>query len=101
VLELAFCWNASFVPFYKWRVAHFYRLPICPEPVRHGIERFPDAHDSEDRFRIAEMIVTSIKLLVKDLYHLDPAIEEPLFVFAHAMHDAIEDPEVKKQTVTP
>ena len=98
VLELAFCWNESFVPFFKWRAAHFYRLPICPEPVRRGIERLSDAPGMESKFEIANTIVTSIKLLVKDLYHLETNLEAPLFVFSHAMRDTIEDTEIRNQT---
>jgi hypothetical protein len=98
VLELAFCWNESFVPFFKWRVAHFYRLPICPEPVRKGIERLSERRCMEAGIEIAKTIVTSVKLLVKDLYHLDTDLEAPLFVFSHAMHETIEDPEIREQT---
>jgi hypothetical protein len=55
----------------------------------------------EAKIEIAETIATSIKLLIKDLYHLRPGLEAPIFVFAHAMHDTIEDPEVKKQAFVP
>ena len=98
VLELAFCWNKSFVPFFKWRAAHFYRLPICPKPVRTGIERLAERAEAEATLEIAKTIVTSVKLLVRDLYHLDTSPEAPLFVFSHAMRDTIEDPEIKEQT---
>jgi hypothetical protein len=154
VLELAFCWNESFVPFFKWRAAHFKRLPICPEPVRTGIERLserpgmsttgvvssadpvipsggaslcPGVEESlgrrerslerpprddtpavkllcnnlgmDAKIKIAKTIVTSIKWLVKDLYHLDTDLEAPLFVFSHVMHETIEDPEIKEQII--
>ena len=97
VLELAFCWNESFVPFFKWRAAHFYRLPICPAPVRKGIERLSESAGMEAEIEIASTIVTSIKRLVKDLYHLDTGLEAPLFVFSHAMRETIEDPEIRDQ----
>jgi hypothetical protein len=98
ILELAFCWNEQFVPHLKWRVAHFCRLPICPEAVREGIEGLWDTSDLEASIGIAETIITSVKLLMKDLYHLGPDLEEPLSAFAHALHDTIEDPVVRKQT---
>lgn len=97
VFELAFYWNDSFVPFYKWREAHFYNLRICPDPIRIGIERLSDSPDVEEKIDIAKAIVASVKLVMRDLYHLDTSLESPLFVFAQAVHDTIEDPEIRKQ----
>jgi hypothetical protein len=46
----------------------------------------------------AQTVVTSIKRLMKDLYHLSPTVEEDLSMFAHTMHASIEDAEVRQQT---
>jgi hypothetical protein len=98
VLELAFCWNEQFVPQFKWRAALFRRLPICPGTIREGIESLWETSDSEVRLNTAEVIVNSIKMLMKDLYYLTPGLKEPLSTFAHAIHDTIEDVEVKRRT---
>jgi hypothetical protein len=98
VLELAFCWNEQFVPPFKWRIAQFRRLPICPTGVRQGIERLGHPSNVETSIETAESILRSIKVLMKDLYHLQPDLRESLSTFAHAMHNTIEDAEVKRQT---
>ena len=91
VLELAFCWNEQFVPQFKWRVAQFRRLPICPAKVREGMESLWEPSNPEAYLEIARSILSSIKVLMKDLYHLTSDLKDPLSAFAHAMHDAIEE----------
>jgi hypothetical protein len=98
VLELAFCWNERFVPPFKWRAARFRRLPICPHSVRDGIQSFADTASDAERLEIAQSVVKSIKVLMKDLYHLPPGLKAELSDFAHAMHGIIEDEEVRRQT---
>jgi Domain of unknown function (DUF4037) len=98
VLELAFCWNERFVPPFKWRAAQFRRLPICPAPLREGIDRLSETPGVAESLETARTVVTSIKRLMKDLYHLSPTVEEDLSMFAHAMHASIEDAEVRQQT---
>jgi hypothetical protein len=97
VLELAFCWNERFVPQAKWRVAHLRRLPICPTAVRDGLEALTVA-PAEEQMKAAADIVHSVKLLMKDLYHVPTGLGQPLCFFAHAAHAQIEDEVVKQQT---
>jgi hypothetical protein len=98
VIELAFCWNEQFVPPFKWRAAQFRRLPICPTAVRDGIDALAESDDRRQGLKAAGEIVTSIKRLMRDLYHLSPGLKEDLSTFAHAMRDQIEDAEVRRQT---
>ncbi|MDE0012837.1 MAG: DUF4037 domain-containing protein [Candidatus Poribacteria bacterium] len=98
VLKLAFCWNEQFIPHFKWRVAQFHRLPICPSAIRQGINSLSAAPKEAQSLEIATFIVNSIKMLMKELYHLTPSLKEPLSVFAHAMHNTIEDAHVKNST---
>ncbi len=74
VLELAFCWNEQFVPHLKWRVAHFYRLPICPVAIQQGLAQFWGKISMEAHMQTALTIELSIKYLMKDLYHLSPTL---------------------------
>jgi hypothetical protein len=99
VLELAFCWNERFVPPFKWRAAQFRRLPICPSAVREETDRLSETSSVEDSVQAARSIVSSIKRLMKDLYHLSPGVDEDLSVFAHAMRASIEDAEVRSETL--
>jgi hypothetical protein len=97
VLELAFCWNERFVPQAKWRTAHFRRLPICPTAVRDGLEALTTA-SAEEQMKAAAGIVHSVKLLMKDLYHVPTGLGQPLCLFAHAVHGQIEDEVVRAGT---
>jgi hypothetical protein len=94
VLELAFCWNERFVPQLKWRPAHFRRLPICPTDVRKGVESLCESASDEEHLDTASSVVRSIKMLLKDLYHVSADLADPLPAFAHAMRDSIADAEV-------
>ncbi|MCC7409072.1 MAG: DUF4037 domain-containing protein [Phycisphaeraceae bacterium] len=98
VLELAFCWNESFVPQFKWRVSHFDRLPICPVAVREGIRDLHELTDHTQAVAKARSIIQSIKELMADLYHLSIRPDEPLSTFARAMHQSITDGQVKIAT---
>ena len=89
--------NKSFFPFFKWREAHFRNLLLCPDPIRRGIERLSDSHDAEEKIEIAKTIVISVKLVVKDLFHLDTSVEAGLSVFSQAVHETVEDPEIRMQ----
>jgi Domain of unknown function (DUF4037) len=97
-LELAFTWNEQFVPTFKWRAAHFRRLPICPAPIRTGLEGIAESTDAEACLHHANAVTASIKRLMKDLYHLPTEIGAPLAAFAQAMHRTIDDEEVRRQT---
>jgi hypothetical protein len=97
-LELAFCWNEQFVPQFKWRIQHFRRLPICPFIIRDGVEQLWNPSDTTHCLEVADAIVRSIKLLMKDLYHLKPTLDKPLSLYAHAIHWEIEDVEIKRNT---
>ena len=97
VMELACCWNERYVPAFKWRVTHFARLPICPVAVREGLQEMALVQDRE-AIAVALRIVDSVKLLMKDLYHLPQRPAEPLSVYAHAVHASIEDEAVREAT---
>jgi len=96
VLELAFSWNEQFIPFFKWRVTHFRCLPICPATIREGVEQLSKTITPEASIDIAITISQSIKMLMKDLYHLDTELNKPLSLFSHSMRDSIEDEKVKE-----
>ena len=98
VIELAFCWNESFVPPLKWRFAHFRRLPICPAAVRRGLDSLWLTGDADERIDICRRLVDSVKLLMNDLYHVTSGPGDPLCAFAHEIHASVEDDEVKRHT---
>lgn len=95
VLELAFGWNEQFVPQAKWRMAQSRCLPICPVAIREGVESLAVCASPDECLRLGRAIATSLRLLMKDLYHLPGEAEQPLSAFAHAMRDSVEDPEVR------
>lgn len=98
VMDLAFYWNEQYVPFQKWRLEHFLRLPICPVPVTSGIEALSNLLDAEQCLAITAAMIDAIKLLMQDLYHLPLSRSLPLSTFAHAIHEQIEDVEIKQAT---
>lgn len=99
VLALAFTWNEQFVPAFKWRVAHFRRLSICPTALPEALEELLHPATPATALASATTIITVIKGLMQDLYHLVLPATVPLSAFAQAMHHSIEDPEVKEQTL--
>ncbi len=98
VLELAFGWNERFVPQAKWRVAHFRRLPMCPAAVHDGLEVLTADGTTAQQMKAAASVVHSVKLLMKDLYHVPTALGRALCFFAHAVHGQIEDGVVRAGT---
>lgn len=98
VTELAFTGNEQFVPAFKWRAAHFRRLPICPAPIRKGIQALAESAAAKACLHHADAVTASIKRLMKDLYHLPTDTSAPLSAFAQAIHGTIEDGEVRRQT---
>lgn len=95
VLELAFCWNERYVPAFKWRAAHFRRLPTVPVTVREGLETIHAAADAPEQLAAAGRVVQSIKRLIGDLYHLASPPDEPLSSLAHAVRAMIADEAVR------
>jgi hypothetical protein len=77
---------------------HFHRLAICPVAILDRLEQLWNPSDAAGCIKSAESIVHSIKLLMKDLYHLTPKLDAPLSIYAHATHGTIEDDEVKLRT---
>ena len=55
---------------------------------------------AEERAALAQggQVVESIKLLMKDLYHLPQRLDEPLSSYAYAVHASIEDEAVREAT---
>lgn len=98
VLALAFTWNEQFVPAFKWRVTHFRRLPICPTAVSEELDTLLHCPAPAAALPLATAVVTTIKQLMQDLYHLDLPVTASLAAFAQAMHSSIADPEVKQLT---
>lgn len=88
--------SERYVPAFKWRAAHFRRLQLGPAAVREGLEMIHKLPDDASRLAAAAPIMQSVKLLMKDLYHVPPAMDEPLSRFAHAIRNEIEDDEVRR-----
>ena len=98
VVEAAFCWNKSYVPAFKWRLAHFDRLPDCPEAVREGVSRLAVQPPTEDVLAVADTIVQGIKQVVRERLSVSAAPHEPLSAYAHAIHARIVDRAVREAT---
>jgi len=73
--------------------------PIYSTAVRGGIESLSEPSKSQEALKQAQSIIRSIKMLMKDLYDLPVLLEDPLSMFAQAMHNNIEDEVVKRQTL--
>ena len=95
-MEVAFCWNERYVPAFKWRAAHFRRLPLVPAAVRQGLEAVHDLRDASEQLRTASQVVESIKRLLGELYHLTLPADEPLSRVAHAVRATIADAAVRR-----
>ncbi len=65
-----------------------------------GISTWPRTPRTEERAALAQggQVVESIKLLMKDLYHLPQRLDEPLSSYAYAVHASIEDEAVREAT---
>ena len=96
VMEAAFCWNKSYVPAFKWRVAHFRRLPDCPVGIRDGVSRLTVHPPTEDVMQIATDVVDGIKKLVSNRLSLSMAQDEPLSIYARKVHAGIANPAVRQ-----
>jgi hypothetical protein len=96
VLELAFTWNGRYVPAFKWRAAHFRRLPLLPPVVRHGVEALCAARDVQAQLTTAHEIIRAVKALLLDRYQPQVAPEAQLSAFAHAIRASIEDEAVRQ-----
>ena len=98
VMEAAFCWNKSYVPAFKWRVAHFDRLSDCPASVREGVASLAIHPLNEDLLAVANTVVQDIKLLVSERFQVSRARDEPLSTYAHAVHGGIVNGVVRRAT---
>ena len=98
VMEAAFCWNKSYVPAFKWRLAHFDRLPDCPASVREGVASLAIHPLTEELLAVANTVVQDIKQLVSERFQVSRARDEPLSTYAHAVHAGIVNGVVRRAT---
>ena len=97
VMEAAFCWNESYVPAFKWRVAHFHRLPDCPAEIREGVLSLAVHPPTEGVLEIADVVTNGVKQFVGNRFSLS-AHDRPLSVYAHEIHAGIVNPAVRQAT---
>ena len=98
VVEAAFCWNHSYVPAFKWRLAHFDRLLDCPASVREGVATLAIHPLNHGVLVVADTVVGGIKQLVSERFQVAAAGDDPLSTYAHAIHAGIVDREVREAT---
>jgi len=98
VVEAAFCWNKSYVPAFKWRLAHLNRLPDCPASIREGVASLAIRPPTAALLAIADTLVQDIKHLVSDRFEVSAARDEPLSSYAHEIHAGIGNAEVRQAT---
>jgi len=96
VIQLAFIWHERYVPYYKWRIAHFRRLPYVPTPIRDGLATLLTNPDRAAHLPIATAVVEAIKSLLLDLYHPDVGPDARLAWFAHRVRASIQDDTVRQ-----
>ena len=98
MVEAAFCWNKSYVPAFKWRLAHLNRLPDCPASIREGVASLAIRPPTAALLAIADTLVQDIKHLVSDRFEVSAARDEPLSSYAHEIHAGIGNAEVRQAT---
>ena len=98
VVEAAFCWNRSYVPAFKWRLAHFHRLPDCPVPVREGVASLAIHPPTEGVLAVADTVVQGIKQLLRARFSVSALPDEPLSTYAHKIHAGIADRTIREAT---
>ena len=98
VVEAAFCWNGSYVPAFKWRLAHFHRLPDCPAAVREGVASLAVHPPTEDVLAVADTVVQGIKHFVSERFSVSAPPDEPLSAYAHAIHAGIGSRTIREAT---
>lgn len=98
VIELAFCWNESYVPAFKWRAAHFRRLPDCPVAVREGIAELALVQPNAKALTAAADVVQAVKRVIRDRFQLSAAADEPLSAYAHEIRARIGDRAIRDAT---
>ena len=98
VVEAAFCWNRSYVPAFKWRLAHFDRLLDCPVSVREGVASLAIHPLTDGMLAIAHSIVEGIKQAVSERFSVSAAPDMPLSTYAHEIHAGIVRHAVREAT---
>jgi hypothetical protein len=96
VLQLAFVWHERFVPYYKWRVAYFRRLPAVPAAVRRGVDTLLVEPDPAAHLTIAREVVQGIKELLLERYQIRVTPDTQLSACAHLVRATIQDDAVRQ-----
>lgn len=96
VIELAFCWNNSFVPAFKWRIAHFRRLPDCPVAVREGIAELASMQPNERALTAATEVVQAVKHVINGRFQISTTPSEPLSTYAREVHSQIANRTIRE-----
>ena len=98
VVEAAFCWNKSYVPAFKWRLAHLDRLPDCPVAVREGVASLAIHPPTEGVLAVANTVVRGIKQLVSERFSVSASPDEALSTYAHQIHAGIGSRTIREAT---
>ena len=98
VVEAAFCWNRSYVPAFKWRLAHFDRLRDCPVAVREGVPSLAIHPPTEGVLAVANTVLRGIKQLVSERFSVSADPDEALSTYAHQIHAGIGSSTIREAT---
>jgi hypothetical protein len=95
-IALAFILEGRYVPYYKWRVAHFRRLLGVSDQLRYGLDALVAERDTTRQLSLAWEILDSLKSRVLDLFPLPVGDGAKLSWFAHHMRATIQDEAVRQ-----
>jgi uncharacterized protein DUF4037 len=97
VMALGFTLSGMYVPYYKWRVAHFRRLAGVPDGLREGLDATVGEAIPERQLEIAREVVVLVKEWVLERFPLDVGEGATMSWFAQRMRASIEDEGVRRQ----
>ena len=97
VMALGFTLSGKYVPYYKWRVAHFRRLSGVPEGLREGLDALVGEGVAERQVEVAREVVAVVKGWVLERFPVDVGEGATMSWFAQRMRAGIEDEEVRRR----
>ena len=97
VMALGFTLSGAYVPYYKWRVAHFRRLAGVPDEIRGGLDTIVGEPSAEMQLQVAREVVALVKEWVLEWFPLDVGEGATMSWFAQRMRASIEDEEVRRE----
>ena len=99
VMALGFTLSGAYVPYYKWRVAHFRRLAGVPDGVRERLDAIVGeaAPVPERQIDLAREVMALVKGWVLERFPLDVGEGATMSWFAQRMRASIGDEEVRRE----